>query len=422
MADSRQDQGVRDDEVAAAASGAQPDPQAPKTGVAALVQRVLALRPVRVLLHYSGDNGPLIASGMTYQAFFALAAGLWLAFSIFGFALRSNAVLQLHVFESIDQFLPGLLSFDVLDVQQTGAIDAEQLLKADGLSWSSAISLVGVLFTAVGFLGTLRTAIRIMFSLPAEGGNPVVLKLRDLGLTLAFGALVLLTAAISFLSNTALDFVVGLLGLGGVSGVTTVLTSAVAFVVLVVVQAVMLAAAFRILSGIPIPSRRLWDGALIGSILLALLQTVGSQLLHLGTNNPAIKVFAVLIGVLVFFNFVCQVILVAASWVAVGMTDAGIDARSLTPAQREQERAERIEDARRLVAQANREALEERVREARGLQRWRLSRELQREVRAEARRREEVPTVSEFTAAQKATGDASPDAEQVQDAERAGSR
>lgn len=417
MSTDRRDQGVRDSVLASEASGARPDPPKPVTGIAALVQRVTALRPVRVFLHYSSDNGPLIASGMTYQALFALAAALWFAFSVFGFVLNGNDELQLQVFRAINRFLPNLIGYadpDGNGPQQgvDGAIQGSDLISPDGLTVSSIVSLVGVLFTAVGFLGTLRTAIRIMFALPAEQGNFAILKLKDLGYTVAFGALVLLTAAISVLSNTALDFVLNLLGLGDASALQTVAASLVAVVVLAGIQAVMLAAVFRILSGVSIPTRRLWVGALIGGVVLALLQTVGSQLLTFGTDNPAIKGFATLIGVLIFFNFVCQIILVSASWVAVGMADAGIDPRDLSPAQRAQERAREIEDARRLVAKANREVLQNRVREARGLRRWRLSRELQREVRAEAQRRDRVPTLSEFEDAQ--TGAVPlPDARQV---------
>lgn len=69
-----------------------------------------------------------------------------------------------------------------------------------------------------------------------------------------------------------------------------------------------------------------------------------------------------------------------------------------------------VRGARRLVATAGRQALEERVRAARGLRRRRLARELERE---EAGRRQGVPIASEFAAAQRATGDPYPDAEQV---------
>ena len=411
MALVRRDQGVRDDEVSTEASGAQPDPEQPQTGMAGLVQRVFALRPVRVFFHYNNDNGPLIASGMTYQAFFALAGALWFGFAVLGFALKGNLTLQDTVFATLNRFLPNLIAYAG---NSTGVIRGADLIKVAGLTWSSAVSLLIVLYTAVGFLGTLRTAIRIMFGLPAEQGNFALMKVRDLGLAVAFGTVVLLTSAITVLSNAALNLVLELLGLGDAGPVQQVLTAAVALVVLTAIETAMLAAAFRILSGIPVPRRRLWAGASIGGVALAALQTLASSLLHLGSNNPIIGGFAVLIGLLVFFNFVCQLILIAAAWVAVGMLDAGVDARSLSPDQEGRTDAERLEEARRLVADANRRALEQRVEASRGLVRWKRSRELQREVRAEARRRQRVPTAAEYATAQTRTDDADPDARQVE--------
>jgi len=408
------DQGVRDDEVVVTASGAKPDPQQRKTGIPGLIDRVLAFRPVRVFFHYIGDNGPLIASGMTYQAIFALFAGLWFAFSLAGFIVRGDPALQDTVFSAINRLIPRLIEYG----DNAGAIPAKTLLNTSALSWSGAVALVGVLFTAVGFLGTLRTAIRIMFELPNPTANPVILKLKDLGLTLAFGAVVLLTAAISVVSNVALDFVFGLLGLGHATVLQQLATTAVAFVVLVLIDTGILMGAFRILSGIAIPLRRLLVGAIIGGVGLALLQTVGTSLLGGASRNPIVGAFATLVGVLLYFNFVCQVILIAASWVDVGMEDKGIDPRALSPDVKEQEHAEQLEDARRLVARANQEALEERIRASSGLRRWRLVRELEREVRAEAKRRQEVPTVSEFKEAQEETDDPDPDAEQVERAVR----
>ena len=414
MALVRRDQGVRDDEVSAEASGAQPDPKQRKTGIAGLIDTVLAWRPVRVFFHYSNDNGPLIASGMTYQAIFALFASLWFGFSVAGFVIKGNTALQNTVFSTLNRFIPNLIAYPG---DPTGAIKASVLLDTSALSWSGAISLVGVLFTAVGFLATLRTAIRIMFDLKNPTTNFVVLKLKDLGLTIAFGLVVLLTAVISLVSNTALDAVLSLLGLHDATALEQVATTAVTFVLLSAIDTGILMGAFRILSGIRIPFRRLLVGALIGGVALTVLQTVGTSLLHT-SSNPVIGAFATLVGVLIYFNFVCQVILIAASWVDVGMEDRGIDPRSLSPEQHQQQRAEQIEEARRLVADADREALEQRVREASGLVRWRRTRELEREVRAEARRRKGVPTVSEYTEAQERTDDVDPDARQVEQSSR----
>ncbi|MDQ1514063.1 MAG: rane protein [Microbacteriaceae bacterium] len=403
------DQGVRDAEADVQASGAKPDPEQPGTGLPGLVQRVFALKPVRVVLHYNEDNGPLLASGMTYQAIFALFAALWFAFSVAGFVVKGDPVLQSTLFSNLNRFIPRLVAYD----GQPGAVKAATLLDTTGLSWSSAVSLVGVLYTAVGFLGTLRTAIRIMFGLPGPTTNPVLLKLKDLGWTVAFGAVLLLTAVISLVSNTLLGGVAGLLGLGHTSALEQIAVTAVSTVLLFVIDTALVAGAFRLLSGIPIPRKRLFTGALIGGAGLGVLQTVGTTLLSGATRNPLVGTFATLIGVLLYFNFANQVVLVAASWIAVGMTDAGIDARSLKPQQRDVDDAKRLEEARRRVADANQREMEDRMRTARGLERWRLARELERERRAEQRRRLAVPTETEFREAQKATSDDTPDAAEI---------
>ena len=397
------------------ASGAQPDPEQRKPGIAGLVQRVLAWRPVRVFFHYSNDNGPLIASGMTYQAIFALFASLWFLFSVAGFVIKGNTALQNQLFSTLNSFIPNLIKYSG---NPLGAIDALQILNSTALSWSGTISLIGVLFTAVGFLATLRTAIRIMFDLPNLTTNFVIQKVKDLGLAIAFGAVVLLTAVISLISNTLLDTVLSLLGLHDATTLQHWATTAVTFVVLAAIDTGLLMGAFRVLSGIAIPFRRLLVGSLIGGIGLTALQTLGTALLGGARSNPVVGTFATLVGVLLYFNFVCQLILIAASWVDVGMEDAGIEPHSLSPEQDEQHRAEQIEEARRLVADADREALQERVQEASGLVRWRRSRALQREVRAEEKRRAAVPTVSEFTEAQRRTDDADPDAREVEQASR----
>jgi membrane protein len=61
----------------------------PATGIPALVQKVMKLKPVRVFLHYASNGGPLMAAGMSYQALFAVFAALWAGFSIDWFSPRT---------------------------------------------------------------------------------------------------------------------------------------------------------------------------------------------------------------------------------------------------------------------------------------------------------------------------------------------
>jgi membrane protein len=401
-------QGVRDAEVVAGASGARPDGP-PTAGVAGLVQRVLALKPVRVVLHFNEENGPLLAAGMAYQAIFALFAGLWLGFSIAGFVIKGDPVLRAALFDSLNRTIPGLLSTG----GTSGAIDADRLLDSAALGASSIVSVIGLLLTAVGFLGTLRTAVRIMFAVPPPTSNPLLLKLKDLGLTVGFGAVALLTAVISLVSTALLDLVLNLLGIPKDTWLATVAPGVVGALLILVLDTLLLVAAFRVLSALRVPRRRLWVGALIGGVALAALQTLGTSLLGGARSNPLLAGFAVLVGLLIYFNLVATVILLAASWISVGLKDAGIDARDLSTEERAVGKATELEDARRLVANANRHELEERVRAARGIRRRRLERELQREIGAEERRREAVPTVSEFREDQRTTPDPDPGADEV---------
>lgn len=402
-------QGVRDAEVVAGASGAKPDPKPEATGIPGLVERIFALKPVRVAVHFNEEHGPLLASGMAYQAVFALFASLWLAFSIAGFVIRGNPVLLGALFGALNRTIPGLLSTG----GTKGAVDPSRLLEPTALGAGSAISLVGLLLTAVGFLATLRTAIRLMFGVPDPVEIPVLRWLKDLGLTLAFGAVVLVTAMISLVTTAALDLVLGLLGLGKDTVIAAVAPGIVGAVLILLIDTGLIAAAFRILSGLRVPPKRLWSAALLGGIGLAALQTLGSSLLGGARANPLLASFAVIVGLLIYFNLVSAVILLAASFLAVGLRDAGIDARDLSVEERAVGKATELEDARRLVADSNRRELEERVRAARGLRRRRLERELQLEVEAEQRRREAVPTVGEFREDQRATHDPDPGADEV---------
>ena len=64
---------------------------------------------------------------------------------------------------------------------------------------------------------------------------------------------------------------------------------------------------------------------LIGAAGLAVLKILGSRLLIGAGNNPLLASFAVIIGLMIWFNLISQVVLIAASWVAVGARDDGVE-------------------------------------------------------------------------------------------------
>jgi membrane protein len=288
--------------------------------VTALVARIQQLKPVRVFTRYGQGRGPILASGLAFQGLFAVFAGLWVAFSIAGIVISGNEQLQNAVLLVLNNAIPGLIN-----TGDGGAIDAKMLLSAGVLGWTGAIALVGLLVTALGWLASARDSVRTMFDLPSPATNFALLKLRDLALGVALGVLLVVSAFLSVAGTSATSFLLALAGIHAKSELAIVVGRIATLGVMFALDTVVLATLYRVLAAIRIPTRRLWAGALLGAVGLGVLKILGSALLGGATNNPLIASFAVLAGLLVFFNFSCQIILIAASWIHTGMADAGID-------------------------------------------------------------------------------------------------
>lgn len=287
------------------------------TRLSILVKRIRRLKPVRVLEHYSHYRGALLAAGLSYRAIFAVFAALWVGFSVAGLLLRSNPELRNALFTLIGNAVPGLIDTG----NGTGAINPQILLDAQVLGVTGAIALLGLFITALGWLASAREAIRTIFSLPGLRANFFLLKLKDLTIGIGFGIAVIISAALSVFSTQAMDAILGLVGIHPHSVVSAALTRAVGLALMFLLDTAVLIALYRILSGIAIPLRRLIGGALLGAIGLGVLKVLGGALLGGASSNPLLASFAVIIGLLIWFNLICQVILLAAAWIATGMAD-----------------------------------------------------------------------------------------------------
>jgi len=286
----------------------------------AIVGWVNRLKPVRVFTHYAVRRGGLLSAGLSYQAIFAVFAGIWVAFAISGTVVRSNPALLQALFEVLETNVPGLI-----DAGEGGAVDPDVLLSASILNWTGAIAAVGLLFTALGWLASGRDAVRTLFGLPGQATNPVLLKLKDLGLAVAFGATVLLSATLSVLSTIAVSSALDLLGFREDSAAARLTARIVGLLLVLIIDILVLAAFYRVVSGIEIPARLLAQGTVIAAVALGALKALGSTLLGGASSNPLLASFAVIIGLLIWFNLICQVILLGSAWIAVSANDAGVE-------------------------------------------------------------------------------------------------
>jgi membrane protein len=282
-------------------------------------ERFQRLKIARVVAHYFARNGPLLSAGLSYQAIFAVFAAVWVLFAVAGFIIRGNPALLAAIVSALSRAVPGLI-----DTGSGGAISVDSLLQVGVLGITGAIAAVGLVFTALGWLASGRDAVRSMFKLSTAPVNFFLLKARDLGLATGFGLVMILSAVLGVFSTTALGAVLTWLGISPDSEFATIVARVVGLGLALVLDTVVVATFYRVVSAIRIPLRILWQGALGAAVGLGVLKALGASLLSGASRNPLLASFAAIIGLLIWFNLVCQLILLGAAWVSVTATDRSV--------------------------------------------------------------------------------------------------
>ncbi|WP_187270790.1 YihY/virulence factor BrkB family protein [Lacisediminihabitans profunda] len=293
--------------------------------IQSLIVRMQRLRVARVFVRYSEKNGPILAAGLSLAALYSVFAGLYVGFTIFGLYLKADPQLRDAVVNTVALSVPGLI--DTGD-GSGGAINIDALFTSSSLTWSGAIALAALLFTTLGWFGAARAAVRTVFDLPPDKTFFLLRKLRDLGLVVGFGAVTVLSAAISVFSTSALSFLLDLIGIDGHSGFADAAARVIGLTLVLVLDTIVLASLFRVLSGQRLPGRRLLTGSVLGALALGILKVLGATIIGGAGRNPLLASFAVIVGLLIWFGLVCQVLLISATWIAVDMADHGEDASS----------------------------------------------------------------------------------------------
>ena len=309
--------------------------------VTRVVEWVMGLKPVRVIIHFNDHRGPLLAAGLSNQAIFAVFAAIWVAASTFGLVLKGNEELRDALFNLISAYVPGLIN-----TGNGGAINPDDLVSAQVLTWTGLIALVGLVFSIIGWFGSARNAVRIMADLPGPRTNWILLMVKDFFLALAFGVLLIISAALSLVGTTFVENVLDFFGIDSASTTALIAGRSLAITLMFILDTAVLAALYRILAGVRIPPRHLFPAALIGAGALGVLKILGTALLGAAGANPLLASFAVIIGLLIWFNLVCQVILIAAAWFIVSMIDSGVPLDAVIARERAAREAEEREELR----------------------------------------------------------------------------
>jgi membrane protein len=276
-----------------------------------LLARLNTFRPQRAFQHYNLQHGPLMSAGIGFRMFFSITGLLATGFSVAGLFLSGQPALLDQIIMSVAKAAPGLLKLDGGE----GLVDPHQLLNPSNLGWAAIIAAAVTIYTALGWISGVRDGVRGMMQLGPRGTNPVLQILRDAGTLLLLGAALVVSAAASLVFGTAADWVAGLLHLDPL--LAGPLTTSVTILVPLLLGWGTALIMFRVAAGLKLARRSLLEGTILAAAGTTVLQIFSTQLLASAGRNPILAPFAIIIGLLIWFNLVSQVYLVSAAWSAV---------------------------------------------------------------------------------------------------------
>ena len=311
--------------------------------IAKVTAWALTLKPVRVWFHFLERRGAMLADSITYRALFSVFAGVLLGFSFAALWLNDNPAAWQALVNTVDAAIPGLIGED-------GVVQLDQIQAPAGLTLTGILSLAALLGAAIGAIGSLRAGLRTLADEIHDDSFWVWVILRNLMLAIAIGGGFLLSAAVTFYGTTFIGWVGDWLGVR--SFVADAATRGLALVMVFLLDAALIALAFVVLSGVKARPKTLIVGSLIGGIGLTVLQQLSGLFVAGAEANPLLATFAALIALLLWFNLSAQVILLASTWIIVGVAEDTDRVRERYGAPSfEARRVKRAEDAMRVAAE-----------------------------------------------------------------------
>ena len=211
--------------------------------IARIIAWALKRKPVRALLLYLENRGPILADSVTYRTLFSVFAGVLLGFSVAGLFLAGNPEALQALTNAVDAAIPGLVGED-------GIIDPASIQIATGLTVTTVLSIVGLVGAAIGAIGSLRAALRALADKLTDDVFWIWVIVRNLVIAIGIGAAFAASAVITFYANAGIGALTEVLGLSEGNPLSVIGTRAVSVILVFVLDAAAIAVLFRTLSGV----------------------------------------------------------------------------------------------------------------------------------------------------------------------------
>lgn len=267
-------------------------------------------RPVRAFQRFTQSNGPTLSGGIAYTALFSLFGALTIGYTVIARVLGNNERLMESLLDTIDDFMPGLLKIE----GNSGLIDPDSLIMASGLTLTTVVAALVLLWAALGCMSALRRSTRMMFDLPVKQSNLALAKLRELaGLAILGLSVVIVTVA--NITVTGLGrWVISTLKLPPYAGW---LIPVGVIVVGFIIDALVFVLVVRILAGVQIPVKDKVLGALVSATGFGIIRQLGTTIVAGSvSSNLLVASFAVVVTLLLWINLSATIFLIACAFAA----------------------------------------------------------------------------------------------------------
>ncbi len=261
---------------------------------------------VRAGQRYTDTRGNHLAAAITYFSFLALFPLLLLALSIAGYVLAHNQDQLKDLTDLIQDNVPGAVGDEFSSVVNT-AIDKRGTL---GL-----VSLVGVAYAGLGWVGNLRTALQIEWACEPTKENPFKAKLGDLLALVGLGLAMALSLALTAGGTAAANALLELVNLDGTPGMG-VGVAVLGILLAMAADTLVFAWLFVRLPRRPVRYRPVLRGAVFTAVGYEVLKIAATFYLARVGANGLYGTFAGFVGLLIWLNLVSRFLLFGAAWTA----------------------------------------------------------------------------------------------------------
>ncbi|MDT0473402.1 YihY/virulence factor BrkB family protein [Streptomyces sp. DSM 41014] len=242
-----------------------------------------------------------LAAAMTFISFIALFPLLTVAAAVAAATLSPARTQSLQ--NKIADQVPGI----------SDQLDLNSLVQNAGTVGLIAGALL--LFTGIGWVGSMRECLRAVWELPDKEENPLLRKAKDAGVLLGLGGALLATIAASAIASALVNWIGGQLGLEA-GGVGRALLRTAAFAVAVLADFLLLLYVLTLLPGVEPARHRLLVAALTGAIGFELLKLLLSGYMQGVAGKSMYGAFGVPVALLLWINFTSKLVLFCAAWTA----------------------------------------------------------------------------------------------------------